>query len=75
MAVTNIGTRPTFDNGGSTIEAHLLDFDGDLYGQQLALDFVARLRPEQKFKSVTELVAQVHNDIRQAREILSATNV
>jgi riboflavin kinase/FMN adenylyltransferase len=70
-AVTNIGVRPTFDNGASTVEAHLLDFEGDLYGQQVALDFIARLRAEQKFHSVTELVAQVHSDIRRAREILA----
>jgi len=69
-AVTNIGTRPTFDNGASTVEAHLLDFEGDLYGQQLALDFITRLRPEQKFTGVAELVAQIRNDINHAQEIL-----
>ncbi len=70
-AVTNIGVRPTFDNGPATIEAHLLDFEGDLYGQTLSLDFVARLRAEQRFKSVIDLVAQVQRDIRRAREILA----
>lgn len=69
-AVTNIGVRPTFDGGASTIEAHLLDFDGDLYGQALALDFIARLRAEHKFESAAQLAAQVQSDIGRAREIL-----
>ena len=70
-AVTNIGTRPTFDNGVRTIEAHLLDFDGDLYGQTMALDFIAYQRPEVKYDSVEALVAQMHEDVRIAREILT----
>ncbi len=70
MAVTNIGTRPTFDNGHGTIEAHLLDFDGELYGQHLALDFIARLRGEQKFNGAAELVSQIRHDIGRARAIL-----
>ncbi|MBN1886970.1 MAG: bifunctional riboflavin kinase/FAD synthetase [Thermoflexales bacterium] len=71
-AVVNIGTRPTFDNGAVTIEAHLLDFDGDLYGQHLSLDFIARLRGEQRFESVPQLIAQVQSDIRRARDILAS---
>jgi riboflavin kinase / FMN adenylyltransferase len=70
-AVTNIGTRPTFDNGMRTIEAHLLDFDADLYGQTMALDFIAYQRPEVKYDSVEALVAQMHEDIRIAHEILT----
>jgi len=70
-AVTNIGTRPTFDNGVRTIEAHLLDFDADLYGQTMALDFIAYQRPELKYDSVEALVAQMHEDVRIAREILT----
>ncbi len=70
-AVINIGTRPTFDNGQSTVEAHLLDFEGDLYGQPLGLDFIAHLRGEHKFKSVAELVAQIQSDVLRARELLS----
>ena len=69
-AVINIGTRPTFDNGARTIEAHLLDFDGDLYGQTMTLDFIAYQRPELKYDSVEALVAQMHQDVRIAREIL-----
>jgi riboflavin kinase / FMN adenylyltransferase len=70
-AVTNIGTRPTFDNGVRTIEAHLLDFDADLYGQTMALDFIAYQRPEIRYDSVEALVAQMHEDVRVARDILA----
>jgi riboflavin kinase/FMN adenylyltransferase len=71
-AVANIGLRPTFESGSKPIlEAHLLDFDRDLYGQPLTLDFIARLRPEQKFNGVQELMAQIQKDIAEARTILS----
>ncbi|MEP7359243.1 MAG: riboflavin kinase [Anaerolineales bacterium] len=52
------------------IEAHLLDFSGDLYGQPLTLEFIARLRPEQKFPGVEALLAQIQRDIATARQIL-----
>ena len=72
-AVANIGVRPTFgEDAAPTIEAHLLDFAGDLYGQDMALDFVARLRPEIKFAGVESLVAQIKADIEQARKLLMA---
>jgi len=71
-AVVNIGTRPTFDNGPRTVEAHLLDFDRDIYGERLTLDFVTRLRPEQRFNGVEELVAQIGRDVEQARQLLHA---
>jgi riboflavin kinase/FMN adenylyltransferase len=73
-AVTNVGTRPTF--GGTAegqmqvVEAHLLDFDADLYDQVVGLDFIARLRDERTFPTVSALVAQIHNDIAEARIIL-----
>jgi riboflavin kinase/FMN adenylyltransferase len=70
-AATNIGTRPTFDNGLRTIEAYLLDFDGDLYGQPMALDLVEYQRPELKFDSVDALIAQMKKDVRITREILA----
>lgn len=69
-AVVNIGTRPTFDNGPRTVEAHLLDFSRDIYGQRLALDFVSHLRPEQRFNGVEALVAQINLDTQQARQLL-----
>lgn len=75
-AVTNIGVRPTFEQTKvPTIEAHLLDFGGDLYGKDLALAFVARLRPEKKFNGVDALVAQIKADIEQARRILNAESL
>ncbi len=73
-AVANIGTRPTFggisDKQMQVVEAHLLDFDADLYDQVLELDFIARLRDERTFSTVQALVAQIHSDIAQARVIL-----
>jgi riboflavin kinase/FMN adenylyltransferase len=70
-AVTNIGTRPTFDNGARTIEAHLLDFDGDLYGQTMALDILEFQRPEEKYDTIEALITQMREDIRIARSILT----
>jgi riboflavin kinase/FMN adenylyltransferase len=72
-AAVNIGVRPTFDTGrGELIEAYILDFDGDLYGKQLRLDFISRLRGERRFQSAEELVQQMRRDVEQAREIASA---
>jgi riboflavin kinase/FMN adenylyltransferase len=70
-AVVNVGVRPTFDNGTPSVEAHLLDFDGDLYGAKLGLSFVHRLRGEEKFGGISELVAQIRKDTRAARRILA----
>lgn len=72
QAVVNIGFRPTFEGGAArpTVEAHLLDFSGDLYGETVSLDFVARLRPEIKFPGVEALLAQIQRDILEARRIL-----
>jgi riboflavin kinase/FMN adenylyltransferase len=68
--VVNIGTRPTFDNGLRTIEAHLLDFDRDIYGQRLILDFVRHLRSEQRFEGIEALVTQINYDIEKAHQLL-----
>ena len=70
-AVVNVGTRPTFDGQARITEAHLLDFDGDLYGHPLALRFVSRLRGERRFESVDDLVTQIRADVETAREVLS----
>jgi riboflavin kinase/FMN adenylyltransferase len=74
-AVTNIGTRPTFDGSDASpvVETHLLDFEGDLYGQALQLAFMARMRDEKRFAGPVELVEQIRADIVQARLILRAT--
>lgn len=69
-AVVNIGVRPTFDHGHRSIEAFLLDFRGDLYGETLGLSFVARLRGEQRFEDADALVAQINADVAAARQAL-----
>jgi riboflavin kinase/FMN adenylyltransferase len=66
-AVVNVGVRPTFGETTLALEAHLLDFAGDLYGRRVRLDFVARLRDEMRFASVEDLKAQVARDIAAAR--------
>lgn len=72
-AAVNIGFNPTFtpDKRTVNVEAHILDFDRDLYGEQVTLEFIARLRDEAKFDSVDALLAQIHADIEKTRKILS----
>lgn len=72
-AATNIGVRPTFDGQGKTVhlEAHLLDFSGDLYGRTVSLDFIERLRGEKRFPDIQALITQISKDIQLTREILS----
>ncbi|MFG1299570.1 bifunctional riboflavin kinase/FAD synthetase [Xanthobacter sp. V3C-3] len=69
--VASYGRRPTFDNGRALLEVHLFDFAGDLYGATLEVEFHAYLRPELKFDGVDALVSQIHEDARQAREVLA----
>ena len=57
-AAVNVGVRPSFDNGHPSVEAYLLDFDGDLYGETLGLSFIQRLRGEQRFADIHALVAR-----------------
>ena len=73
MAATNIGINPTFtpDKQSVNVEAHLLDFDRDIYGQSVTIEFVARLRDELKYDSVDALVKQIHLDIETTRKILA----
>ena len=66
-AITNVGSRPTVNGEGVTAEAHILDFDGDLYGKSVTLVFHKFLRPEKKFDSLEELKAQIAEDIAQVR--------
>ena len=69
-AAVNVGVRPTFDTGrGLLVEAHLIGFDGDLYGQQLRIAFLERMRGEKRFDSVDELVEQMQRDVAEAQEI------
>lgn len=72
MAATSIGTRPTFDGKGRTIEAFLLGFDNILYNKELRLEFVSRLRDELKFDSVEALLEQMALDVEETRAILEA---
>jgi riboflavin kinase/FMN adenylyltransferase len=74
-AMTNIGRNPTFGNRQRTIETFLLDYSGDLYGRELSVEFVARLRDEKKFKNTDDLKKQLAEDIRQGRIILDAAGV
>jgi riboflavin kinase/FMN adenylyltransferase len=68
-AAVNIGVRPTFESGrGVLIEAYLIDREEDLYGQNLRIAFVSRLRGEKRFPSIEELVAQMHRDVEEARD-------
>lgn len=73
-AAVNIGIRPTFNTGAPTVEAYLLDFEGDLYGHDLELFFVDRLRGEQKFSSIDELKEQIARDAEAARQRLDCAS-
>ena len=70
-AVTSIGSKPTFGGGGVVIEAHLFDFDEDIYGANVVLEFVERLRDQRKFDGPDSLIAQVRKDIEESKRILS----
>jgi len=69
--VLNIGTNPTFPDKGFSLEVHILDFERDIYGAEIELVFVEKLRDEQKFATPELLVAQIKEDIRQARSVLN----
>lgn len=69
-SVSSLGTRPTVDGVEPLLEAHLFDFDGDLYGRRIEVEFVAKLRDEKKFTDLAALTDQMHRDAGQARAIL-----
>lgn len=71
-AVASLGTRPTVNGTDPLLEVHLFDWDGGLYGRYLDVDFIERLRDEQKFGSLDALVAQMHRDAAAARRVLGA---
>ena len=71
-SVTNIGVRPTFGELKHTVETFIFDFDGDLYGTDLRIDLIERIRPERRFDGVDALVAQLKHDVQTARELLAA---
>jgi riboflavin kinase/FMN adenylyltransferase len=72
-AAINVGIRPMFEDGrGLLVEAYLIDFDGDLYGRQLRVAFIERLRGERRFPSVEDLISQMHRDVEEARELCAS---
>ncbi|MDN5924381.1 MAG: riboflavin biosynthesis protein RibF, partial [Xanthomonadales bacterium] len=68
--VASLGTRPTVNGREPLLEAHLFDFAGDLYGRRISVEFVAKLRDEEKFSDLETLTAQMHRDASAARDIL-----
>lgn len=70
-AASYLGTRPTFDNGAPVMESFLFDFDGDLYGREIGIEFLEHLRGDQGFASVEALVAQMEVDCRAARDVIA----
>ena len=70
-AATNVGVRPTVNGTAMMVEAHLLDFDREIYGESLALEFVHRIRPERKFPGLDALKAQIAEDVTTIRALLS----
>lgn len=71
QGVASIGIRPTFDVGPVSIEVYLFGFEGELYGQQMELQFVKRLRGEEKFSDVDSLVRQIRKDVNEAMQVLA----
>jgi riboflavin kinase/FMN adenylyltransferase len=69
--VASLGTRPTVGGTRPLLEAHVFDYAGDLYGRELEVEFVARLRDELRFEGVDAMVAQMHRDAAAARALLA----
>jgi len=73
-AVASLGTRPTVDGKEMRLEVHIFDFDEDIYGRHIQVEFVARLRDERRFESVEVMTQQLHRDAGEARAILAGAN-
>jgi riboflavin kinase/FMN adenylyltransferase len=71
LSATNVGTRPTFGPGEKTVETHLLDYQGDLYGKEIKVEFVQKVRDEQRFPSAEELRTQMRQDVQEVHAILA----
>ena len=71
-AAAYLGTRPTFDDGAPVLEVFLFDFDGDLYGRDIAVEFIDFIRQDRRFEGIEELRAQMEKDCERAREVLRA---
>ena len=72
-AVVNVGVRPTFSPGELAVEAHIIDFAGDLYGKTLRIRTVKKLRDERRFPNLDTLVEQLGRDVEIAREVIRST--
>jgi riboflavin kinase/FMN adenylyltransferase len=70
--VTNIGYNPTFGNETLSVETYIMDFDRDIYGWELRLNFVHRLRDERKFSGLDDLMTQIRSDVELGRQILDS---
>ena len=70
-AVASVGTRPTFEATKPLLEVHIFDFDKDIYGEYIHVDFIARLRSEEKFDDIEDLIEQMHRDSARAKETLA----
>ena len=70
--MASVGSRPTFDGNKPLLEVFLFDFDDDIYGEYIHVDFIAFLREQKKYDDVDDLVAQMHVDADNARSILAA---
>ena len=68
QAITNVGNNPTVGGMETTVETHILNFSGDIYGKTLRVEFLKRLRDDRRFPSVPDLAAQINEDVRCARE-------
>ena len=71
-SITNIGMRPTFNETARSVEAHIFDFNRDIYGHRIKLELIERIRGEKKFASADELKHQIAQDLTRAREILAS---
>ena len=74
QGVANIGYSPTFDDHQFTVEVHLLNFSGNIYGQKIRVNFIQRIRNEKKFVGIADLKEQIHQDIKTAHKILAASD-
>jgi riboflavin kinase/FMN adenylyltransferase len=74
-AVVNVGVRPTFSSGELAVEAHIIDFVGDLYGKTLRIRTVKKLRDERRFPNLDTLVGQLGRDVERARELIQSTEL
>jgi riboflavin kinase / FMN adenylyltransferase len=75
LSVSSIGVNPTFGDGSRTVESFMFDFTGDIYGEVVKLSFVKRIRDEQRFASIEQLVAQMREDVETAKSIFAHLNL